>query len=165
MSFQVERVPETGTASAGFRQRLEAIWETAPGIAGWFATVDHKEIGIRYIVTAFAFLLVGGIEALVMRLQLARPNETLLTPEQYDQLFSTHGVTMIFLYAMPILSGFSQLSLAAHSRRARHGLSACERLVLLALSGGGPLHVCRLRHRRGSERRLVQLRPLCEPPV
>ena len=107
MSFQVERVPETGTASAGFRQRLEAIWETAPGIAGWFATVDHKEIGIRYIVTAFAFLLVGGIEALVMRLQLARPNETLLTPEQYDQLFSTHGVTMIFLYAMPILSGFS----------------------------------------------------------
>ncbi len=107
MSFQVERVPETGTASAGFRQRLEAIWETAPGIAGWFATVDHKEIGIRYIVTAFAFLLVGGIEALVMRLQLARPNETLLTPEQYDQLFSTHGMTMIFLYAMPILSGFS----------------------------------------------------------
>jgi cytochrome c oxidase subunit I len=107
VSFQVERVPETGTASAGFRQRLEAIWETAPGIAGWFSSVDHKEIGIRYIVTAFAFLALGGIEALIMRMQLARPNETLLTPEQYDQLFSTHGMTMIFLYAMPILSGFS----------------------------------------------------------
>jgi cytochrome c oxidase subunit I len=107
VSFQVERVPETGTPSAGFRQRLEAIWETAPGIAGWFSTVDHKEIGIRYIVTAFAFLVFGGVEALVMRLQLAGPNERLLTPEQYDQLFSTHGMTMIFLYAMPILSGFS----------------------------------------------------------
>jgi cytochrome c oxidase subunit 1/cytochrome c oxidase subunit I+III len=69
--------------------------------------VDHKVIGLRYIVTAFFFLLVGGIEALVMRLQLAGPNLTLLTPEQYNQLFTMHGVTMIFLYALPILSGFS----------------------------------------------------------
>ncbi|MFZ3177465.1 MAG: cytochrome c oxidase subunit I [Methylovirgula sp.] len=107
MSFQVERVPQTATPTAGFRQRLENIWETTPGIAGWFASVDHKEIGIRYMITAFAFLVLGGIEALIMRLQLAGPNEHLLTPEQYDQLFSTHGMTMIFLYALPILSGFS----------------------------------------------------------
>ena len=107
MSFQVERVPQTATPTAGFRQRLENIWETTPGIAGWFSSVDHKEIGIRYIVTAFAFLVLGGIEALIMRVQLAGPNEHLLTPEQYDQLFSTHGMTMIFLYALPILSGFS----------------------------------------------------------
>jgi cytochrome c oxidase subunit I len=58
-------------------------------------------------VTAFLFLVLGGIEALVMRLQLAGPNLSLLTPEQYNQLFSTHGMTMIFLYASPILSGFS----------------------------------------------------------
>ncbi|WP_297296029.1 cytochrome c oxidase subunit I [uncultured Methylovirgula sp.] len=102
-----ERVPVTGTASPAFRERLEKIWETEPGILGWISTVDHKEIGIRYIVTAFIFLALGGIEALIMRVQLARPNESLLTPEQYDQLFSTHGMTMIFLYAMPILSGFS----------------------------------------------------------
>ena len=87
--------------------KLQRIWETEPGIKGWFSTVDHKEIGLRYIVTAFAFLLLGGVEALVMRLQLARPGEHLLTPEQYDQLFTMHGVSMIFLYASPILSGFS----------------------------------------------------------
>jgi cytochrome c oxidase subunit 1/cytochrome c oxidase subunit I+III len=58
-------------------------------------------------VTAFGFLLIGGLEALLMRLQLARPNQTLLTPEQYNQLFTMHGITMIFLYALPVLSGFS----------------------------------------------------------
>ena len=102
-----ERVPITGTASPGYMERLAKIWETEPGLLGWFSTVDHKKIGLRYIVTAFVFLALGGVEALIMRLQLARPNETLLTPEQYDQLFSTHGMTMIFLYALPILSGFS----------------------------------------------------------
>ncbi|HEY5409103.1 MAG TPA: cbb3-type cytochrome c oxidase subunit I, partial [Caulobacteraceae bacterium] len=87
--------------------KLQRIWETEPGIKGWFSSVDHKEIGLRYIVTAFGFLILGGVEALVMRLQLARPGQHLLTPEQYDQLFTMHGVSMIFLYASPILSGFS----------------------------------------------------------
>ncbi|HLH12617.1 MAG TPA: cytochrome c oxidase subunit I [Methylovirgula sp.] len=107
MTFQVERVPHAGTATPSFRQRLEHIWETEPGVAGFFSTVDHKKIGIRYIITAFIFLAAGGIEALILRLQLARPNQNLLAPEQYDQLFSTHGMTMIFLYALPVLSGFS----------------------------------------------------------
>jgi len=101
------RTPHVGPDSAPHQARLMSLWETAPGLKGFFSTVDHKEIGIRYIVTAFAFLVAGGIEALIMRLQLAGPNRTLLTPDQYDQLFSTHGMTMIFLYAMPILSGFS----------------------------------------------------------
>lgn len=87
--------------------RLKRIWEDEPGIAGFLSTVDHKRIGIRYIVTAFAFLLVGGLEAAVMRWQLAGPNKDLLTPEAYNQLFSMHGITMIFLYAGPVLSGFS----------------------------------------------------------
>ncbi len=69
--------------------------------------MDHKEIGKRYVVTAFLFLIIGGLEALLIRVQLARPNQTLLTPEQYSQLFTMHGVTMIFLYALPVLSGFS----------------------------------------------------------
>ena len=89
------------------RDKLLDIWETAPGIYGWFATVDHKRIGIRYLCTAFFFLLVGGVEALTMRLQLAQPNLKLLSPDAYNQLFSMHGVTMIFLYALPMLSGFS----------------------------------------------------------
>jgi cytochrome c oxidase subunit I len=101
------RVPATGPITADLTRRLHEIWKTEPGIVGFFTTVDHKEIGLRYIVTAFLFLAIGGVEALLMRLQLAGPNLTVLTPEQYDVLFSTHGMTMIFLYASPILSGFS----------------------------------------------------------
>jgi cytochrome c oxidase subunit I len=87
--------------------RLKQIWETRPGLVGWLASVDHKQIGLRYLMTSFFFLLVGGLEAAVIRAQLAQPNQTLLTPEQYNQLFTMHGVTMIFLYALPVLSGFS----------------------------------------------------------
>jgi cytochrome c oxidase subunit I len=101
------RTPDIGVDSVEHQARMLRLWETAPGVKGFFGTVDHKEIGVRYIVTAFVFLALGGIEALIMRLQLAGPNLSLLTPEQYDQLFSTHGMTMIFLYASPILSGFS----------------------------------------------------------
>ncbi|MEO8126067.1 MAG: cytochrome c oxidase subunit I [Bryobacteraceae bacterium] len=90
-----------------YAEKLKQIWESSPGLGGWLSTVDHKEIGIRYIVTAFLFLLIGGLEALVMRLQLAQPNARVLTPEQYNQVFTMHGVTMIFLYALPVLSGFS----------------------------------------------------------
>jgi cytochrome c oxidase subunit 1/cytochrome c oxidase subunit I+III len=88
-------------------EKLEKIWKTGPGLLGWLASVDHKEIGKRYLLTAFLFLLIGGLEALVMRAQLSGPNRALLTPGQYNQLFTMHGVTMIFLYALPVLSGFS----------------------------------------------------------
>jgi cytochrome c oxidase subunit I len=101
------RTPVVGTDSVAHEARLSRLWESSPGLIGFLTTVDHKQIGIRYIVTAFIFLGLGGIEALVMRMQLAGPNLSLLTPEQYNQLFSTHGMTMIFLYASPILSGFS----------------------------------------------------------
>jgi len=87
-------------------QRLLYLWETPHTVWGWFSTVDHKKIGKRYIVTAFAFLAIGGVEALVMRLQLARPELGILAPEAYNQFFTMHGVTMIFWYAQPILSGF-----------------------------------------------------------
>ncbi|MGH7025694.1 MAG: cytochrome c oxidase subunit I [Caulobacteraceae bacterium] len=87
--------------------RLLRIWETEPGVIGWLSTVDHKEIGLRYIVTAFVFLILGGVEALIMRAQLAGPGQRLLSPEQYDQLFTMHGISMIFLYASPVLTGFS----------------------------------------------------------
>lgn len=102
-----QRAPVTVTENSALTERLHRMWETAPGLYGWLATVDHKEIGIRYIVTAFAFLVAGGLEALVFRVQLAWSDMHLLTPEQYDQMFTMHGMTMIFLYAAPILSGFS----------------------------------------------------------
>jgi cytochrome c oxidase subunit I len=101
------RTPRVGVTSVEHEVRLMELWEAPRGLLGILGSTDHKEIGIRYIVTAFVFLAAGGIEALIMRLQLAGPNRALLTPEQYDQLFSTHGMTMIFLYASPILSGFS----------------------------------------------------------
>lgn len=88
-------------------QRLEELWATKPGLIGWLSSVDHKEIGLRYIVTAFIFLIVGGIEALIFRIQLAWPEQSFLSPEQYNQLFSMHGATMILWYAFPILTGFS----------------------------------------------------------
>ncbi|MEO7010612.1 MAG: cytochrome c oxidase subunit I [Caldimonas sp.] len=92
---------------ASIAPRLQRIWETKSGFIGALSSVDHKEIGKRYLVTAFVFLILGGLEALVMRWQLALPNQTALTPEQYNQLFTMHGMTMIFLYALPVLSGFS----------------------------------------------------------
>src|ERR671919_22678 len=76
------------------------------GLVSWLTTVDHERIGILYGITAFVFFLIGGIEALLMRLQLARPNGTVLDAETYDQLFTTHGVTMIFLVVMPLGAAF-----------------------------------------------------------
>ncbi len=104
-----ERAPTVKRSGYGtvLSHDLQATWESKPGLRGFLSSVDHKEIGIRYLVTAFIFLILGGLEALAIRLQLARPNQALLTPEQYDQLFSMHGITMIFLYALPVLSGFS----------------------------------------------------------
>jgi len=87
--------------------RLQRIWETEAGFIGALSSVDHKDIGKRYLVTAFVFLILGGLEAAVMRWQLALPNQHWLSPEAYNQLFTMHGVTMIFLYALPVLSGFS----------------------------------------------------------
>ncbi|MEO7997889.1 MAG: cytochrome c oxidase subunit I, partial [Gemmatimonadaceae bacterium] len=94
-------------AVPGLDATLQREWETVRGWRGTLSTVDHKIIGKRYLMTAFLFLIVGGLEAGAMRIQLARADNHLLSPEQYNQLFTVHGVTMIFLYASPILSGFS----------------------------------------------------------
>ena len=83
-SVEFERTPQTEVATPDLRERLKSIWETEPGIIGWLSSVDHKQVGIRYIVTAFIFLLAGGIEALVMRLQLAEPNGHVVSPGAYD---------------------------------------------------------------------------------
>jgi heme/copper-type cytochrome/quinol oxidase subunit 1 len=87
-------------------ERLAQIWETPRTLYGALATVDHKEVGKRYLVTAFIFLVLGGIEAALLRAQLARPGQHLLSSQAYNQFFSMHGITMLFWYASPILSGF-----------------------------------------------------------
>jgi cytochrome c oxidase subunit I len=76
------------------------------GLASWLTTVDHKRIGVLYGVTAFVFLLIGGIEALLIRIQLAVPENAFLSFEEYNQIFTMHGVTMIFLVVMPLGAAF-----------------------------------------------------------
>jgi cytochrome c oxidase subunit I len=85
--------------------------EVAParpgGLLRWVSTVDHKDIGILYLVTTVAFFVLGGFEALLIRIQLAVPRNTFLDPGAYNALFTMHGTTMIFLVVMPLLLGFS----------------------------------------------------------
>lgn len=88
------------------QERLGEVWHRGWGLAGSIGTVDHKRIGLRYLYTGFAFFIIAGIEALVLRIQLASSNLEVLDPELYNQLFSMHGVTMMFLAATPVLSGF-----------------------------------------------------------
>jgi cytochrome c oxidase subunit I len=76
------------------------------GFWSWITTVDHKKIGIMYGYTAFVFFLIGGIEALLLRIQLSQPNNDFLTAAEYNALFTTHAVTMIFLFVMPAAAAF-----------------------------------------------------------
>jgi cytochrome c oxidase subunit I+III len=85
---------------------LEEQWADAPGVPGFFNTVDHKRIGVRYIYTAFVFFFIAGALALVMRVQLATPNAGVLSPNTYNEFFTMHGTAMIFLFNTPVLAGF-----------------------------------------------------------
>ena len=76
------------------------------GVWSWITTIDHKRIGILYGVTAFILFLTGGIEAFLLRIQLARPDQDIISPEVYNQLFTMHGTTMIFLAIMPLGAAF-----------------------------------------------------------
>src|SRR5579862_9830694 len=73
----------------------------------WLTTVDHKRLGILYIVSALLFLVVGGVEALIIRIQLIHSHNDFVSPQVFNQLFTMHGTTMIFFVAMPILFGFA----------------------------------------------------------
>ena len=82
-----------------------ADWRTGR-VASWLTTVDHKRIGILYIVTSLIFFAAGGVLALLIRSQLATPSEHLLTKNSYNEVVTMHGTTMIFLVIVPILAGF-----------------------------------------------------------
>jgi cytochrome c oxidase subunit I len=81
--------------------------EAREGWLSWVASVDHKQLGIMYLLGAFFFFLVGGVLALLMRIQLAVPNNHFLSPQVYNQVFTMHGTTMIFLVVVPLLVGFA----------------------------------------------------------
>jgi cytochrome c oxidase subunit I+III len=86
------------------RQELERTWGAKPGLVGWLSNTDHKSVATRYVATAMVFFLLGGIEAALMRIQLARPENAFLGPDTYNQIFTTHGTTMMFLFAVPIVT-------------------------------------------------------------
>jgi cytochrome c oxidase subunit I+III len=86
-------------------ERLARVWSERRGVVGWLTTVDHKRIGILYFFTALAFFAAGGVEALLMRTQLAGPNGHVLGPDAYNQAMTMHGVTMIFLFVIPMTTG------------------------------------------------------------
>jgi cytochrome c oxidase subunit 1 len=76
------------------------------GWISWVTTTDHKRIGIMYLILTFVFFLLGGTEALLMRLQLSQADNTLLDPQTYNQLLTMHGTTMVFLFVVPVMAGF-----------------------------------------------------------
>src|SRR3989304_271719 len=80
---------------------------TRHGLLRWLTTTNHKDIGILYIVSSFTFFILGGVLALLMRTELYAPGQTIIDNDTYNRLFSTHGTTMIFLFIIPVLTGFS----------------------------------------------------------
>ena len=96
IDYPLER-PKVGTKDWGFAEHMY----------DWVATVDHKKLGIMYIVSALLFLVIAGIMALVIRTQLALPNGHVVAPDTYNRLFTMHGTTMVFLVGMPLVAGFS----------------------------------------------------------
>ncbi len=83
-------------------------------LRSWLTTTDHKKIGILYIINSFAFFFIGGVFALLMRLELARPGTQFFAPHAYNQLFTEHGTIMIFLFIFPVLNGFGNYFVPLH---------------------------------------------------
>lgn len=83
---------------------LARTWAPARGLLSWFMQIDHHCIGRRFIFTAFVWFGLGGILAALMRMQLAKPNNTFLSADQYNQIFTVHGITMMFLFAVPVMT-------------------------------------------------------------
>jgi cytochrome c oxidase subunit I len=102
------KVPRDGPDLTGAKldKMLTATWRTPPGFIGWLASVDHKDIGRRYIVTALVFLALAGALAVAIRLQLSRPDNDLIGAARYSEIFTMHGTTMMFLFAVPVMQGF-----------------------------------------------------------
>jgi cytochrome c oxidase subunit 1 len=83
--------------------QLEQAWRDPPGLLGWLSAINHKTIAVRFMLTTMGFFLAGGVLAFIMRLQLARPENHLVGPDFYNQLFTMHGTTMMFLFAVPVM--------------------------------------------------------------
>src|SRR3954464_9354793 len=103
-TFQGRDIAPNDIDDTALHERLHEAWKGRPGFWGWLISTDHKSIGKRYLVTAIVMLVFGGINALIMRTQLARPENGLIGPDKYNQLFTVHGTTMMFLFAVPVMN-------------------------------------------------------------
>src|SRR4051812_4676381 len=103
MTTSVIDIPTSRTTSPAdpIHAALHRTWRRPPGLKGWLISTDHKEIGLRFICTALIVFVLAGIMALLMRWQLAVPNNSFMGPDRYNQLFPPHGTAMMFLFAVP----------------------------------------------------------------
>ena len=145
--------------------RLERVWEAQRPITSVLGTVDHKIIGVRYIVTAFLFFSLAGIEALLIRTQLAIPENKFLSPETYNQFFTMHGTTMIFFFATPMLFGFGNYPDSLDARCAGYGIPTTERVWLLDISLFGLVYVFEYVSRYGTGWGLVCIHASHQPAI
>jgi cytochrome c oxidase subunit I+III len=100
--------PISATRATGVELReLRETWDRPKGFYGWLTSTDHKEIGLRFIMTAMFFFTLAGLLALAMRIQLAVPLNNFMGPDRYNQFFTTHGTAMMFLFAVPVMEGFA----------------------------------------------------------
>src|SRR3954469_10003557 len=100
-------VPVSQLEDAARHAALDVTWQRPPGLIGWLCSTNHKDIALRWIVSALIFFLLAGVLALLMRIQLARPDNHFLTPDRYNQFFTVHGTTMMFLFAVPVMEAVS----------------------------------------------------------
>lgn len=134
-----ESLPRAPGIEAGI-DRTPAM--TRPGtylehVHEWIVTVDHKKLGILYICYALVFLLVAGVEAMMIRIQLFFPHNDFVSPYAFNRLFTMHGTTMVFLVGMPILFGFGSVRFAAASTTpALPGLGELSSLATAPFNSG-----------------------------
>ena len=125
----------------------------------WLGTTDHKRIGRLYLFTALGFLLWGGVEAELIRWQLRAPNQHFLSAEMYNQIFTMHGTTMIFLVVMPISAAFFNLLIPLQIGARDVAFPAPQRVQLLGFPPGRFVHLTAHFLPGGAERRVVRVRP------
>ncbi len=121
------------TATTSPTQLARPRREIGQSIVKVLTTTDHKVIGKLYLVTSFAWFLVGGIMALIMRAELANPGMQFVNDEVYNQLFTMHGTIMLLLFATPLFFGFGNVDHAAADRVAGRRVPAAEHVQLLAV--------------------------------
>ena len=148
-------------ATTATRPRPEIVMrgyrEAPKGWLGWLSTTDHKRIGIMYFAAALVFFVVGGAEALLMRLQLAQAESTLIDGQTYNGLVTMHGTTMVFLFVIPILAGFANYMVPLMIGARDMAFPRAERAVVLAARHRRDrlLHLALL---RAADRRLDDVR-------